>query len=304
MPLKLLKLIESWLKERKAYVVFGEKISKVFDINVGLPQGSSLSPYLFILFHSDLLKCVGAHSSHLFADDLSVLITPPITKKLAPMIRYLEEEGTRICNQVFAYSKKWKQPINVSKTVAQIFHTQVERPALSITMNAEKIEIVKEFKYLGFTWTDKLSLRPTVERCIGNIQRSLGKLKWLKSGRSMSTKALRQCFFAYTFPHFAWLFPFFPFLPDTQQQILRQKFRVGLRLVYRCPFVSAHNLYTVTSEQPLEHYVKRYIKRRLKTMHVTDLGSSPFYNDIFLWDDFYKRKGDHLGHFFRRRRVQ
>ncbi len=39
-------------------------------------------------------------------------------------------------------------------------------------------------------------------------------------------------------------------------------------------------------------------------MHVTDLGSSPFYNDIFLWDDFYKRKGDHLGHFFRRRRVQ
>jgi hypothetical protein len=39
-------------------------------------------------------------------------------------------------------------------------------------------------------------------------------------------------------------------------------------------------------------------------MHVTDLGSSPFYNDIFLCDDFYKRKGDHLGNFFRRRRVQ
>lgn len=57
-------------------------------------------------------------------------------------------------------------------------------------MNGEKIEIVKEFKYLGFKGTDKLSLRPPVERCIGNIQRSLGKLKWLKSGRSMSTKIL------------------------------------------------------------------------------------------------------------------
>jgi hypothetical protein len=37
---------------------------------------------------------------------------------------------------------------------------------------------------------------------------------------------------------------------------------------------------------------------------MTDLGSSPFYNDIFFWDDFFKRKGDNLGHFFRGRRVK
>jgi hypothetical protein len=93
-------------------------------------------------------------------------------------------------------------------------------------------------------------------------------------------------------------------LPETQQQILQQKFRVGLRLVYRCPFVSAHNLYTITSEHSLEFYVKKYIQRRLRTMHLTDLGSSLFYNDIFVWDEFYKRKNDHLGHFFRMRRVR
>ena len=101
------------------------------------------------------------------------------------MIQYLENEGTRICNQVYAYSKKWKQPINVSKTVAQLFHTQVKRPVVNVSMNGEKIELVKEFRYLGFTWTDRLSLKPTVEKCIGNIQRSLGKLGWLKTGRSM-----------------------------------------------------------------------------------------------------------------------
>ena len=44
-------------------------------------------------------------------------------------------------------------------------------------MNGEKIELVKEFKYLGFTWTDRLSLKPTVEKCIENIQRFLGKLR-------------------------------------------------------------------------------------------------------------------------------
>ena len=304
MPINLLKMIESWLKDRKAYVAYGEKTSNVFDISIGLPQGSSLSPYLFIVFHSDLINCLGAHSAHIFADDLSVLIKPPIVKKFAPMIQYLEKEGTRICNQIYAYSRKWKQPLNVSKTIAQIFHTQVERPVINITMNKEKIELVKEFKYLGFTWTDKLSLKPTVEKCISNIQKSLGKLKWLKSGRSMSCRTLRQCFFAYTFPHFAWLFPFFPLLPETYQQRLQRKFRVGLRLVHRCPFLSARNLFTIVSEQSLEFYVKKYIQKRLRSMHTTDLGWSLFFNDIFVWDSFYKRKGDHLGHFFRGRRVR
>jgi len=97
MPLDLLKVINSWLKDRKAYVVFGEKTSKILKINIGLPQGSSLSPYLFIVFHCDLINCIDAHSGHLFADDVSILISPPIIKNLAPMIQYLEKEGTRIC---------------------------------------------------------------------------------------------------------------------------------------------------------------------------------------------------------------
>ena len=106
MPLELLKIIESWLKGRKAYVAFGEKTSEVFDIHIGLSQGSSLSPYWFIVYHSDLINCLGAYSGHLFADDLGILIRPSIMKNLAPMIQYLENEGTRICNQVYAYSKK------------------------------------------------------------------------------------------------------------------------------------------------------------------------------------------------------
>ena len=126
MPLELLKIIENWLKGRKVYVAFGEKTSEVFDINIGFPQGSSLSPYLFIVYHSDLINCLGAHSGHLFADDLGILIRPSFMKNLTPMIQYLEKKGTRICNQVYAYSKKWKPPINVSKTVAQLFHTQVK----------------------------------------------------------------------------------------------------------------------------------------------------------------------------------
>ena len=304
MPMELLKMVDNWLENRKACLIFGEKQSDTFDVHIGLPQGSSLSPYLFVVFHCDLVKCLEAHSGHLFADDLSVLIKPPIMKRLDPMIQFLEKEGSRVCDQIHAYSIKWKQPINISKTVAQIFQSQVRRPQLTVTMNKKELEFVKEFKYLGFTWTDRLSLRPTVDRCLGNIRKALGKLKWLTAGRKMSSKALRQCFFAFTFPHFAWLFPFFPLLPQTQQTTLQQKFRAGLRVVHRRPFISPQNILTLKHEQPLEFYVKKYLQRRLSSVHRTELGSSLFFEDIFLWNEFHKRKNDHMGHFFRGRRVK
>jgi hypothetical protein len=45
------------------------------------------------------------------------------------------------------------QPINVLQTIRQIFHTQIERPKLSIHMEGQTLDIVNIFKYLGFTWT-------------------------------------------------------------------------------------------------------------------------------------------------------
>jgi hypothetical protein len=72
--------------------------------------------------------------------------------------------------------------------------------------------------------------------------------------------------------------------------------------VYRCSFVLAQNLYTVTSENSLEHYVKRYLKRRLKTMHVTDL--HPFILTYFCGIIFTKEKLITLVTFFRARHVQ
>jgi hypothetical protein len=60
----------------------------------------------------------------------------------------------------------------------------------------------------------------------------------------------------------------------------------------------------VTNEHSLDFYVKQYIKKRLKYMYTTDLGRSLFLDDIFVWDDFRKRKNDHLGQFFRRKRIR
>jgi hypothetical protein len=231
-PLNLLKMIESWLDKRTAFISFGQKKSELIKVRIGLPQGSALSPFIFVVFHSDLVNCFGAHSGHLFADDLSVLIRAPLQRSLQTLTQYLEIEGTKICGKIAEYSNLWKQPINLRKSVAQIFYSQVKKSMVSVSMLDQKLEIVDSFKYLGFTWTNKLSLKPTVNNCLENIQKSLNKLK------------------------------------------------------HRAPFVEAKNLFVFTREDPLENYVKRYIKKRLKNMYATDLGSSMFLEDVFFWDNY------------------
>jgi hypothetical protein len=44
MTVELLKITSSWLKDRQGYILIGEKKSDRFQIDIGLPQGSSLSP--------------------------------------------------------------------------------------------------------------------------------------------------------------------------------------------------------------------------------------------------------------------
>ena len=148
-------------------------------------------------------------------------------------------------------------------------------------MEGQRLDLVKEFKYPGFTWTNRMSLKPTVHKTLENIQRTFIKLIWMKGGKALSKEVLRRCFFAYSFPYFAWIFPIYPFLPNTQKELLLRKFRSGLRLVHRCLFTRARDLLQITKEVSLEDYVKRYIQNRLKRIERSDLSRSLFYNDIF-----------------------
>lgn len=303
-PKELLKIIGSWLSQRSAYVAYGDINTKNFPIEIGLPQGSSLSPYVFIIFHSDLVKSTGAFATHIFADDLCVLIRAPIERKLEPMLQVLEKEGTKVCNELFGYSKKWKQPINITKTVYQVFHSQIKIRPLEVLMNKIPLQKVDDFKYLGYNWTSKLSMRKTIAYNLEKIEKSYKKLKWLKKNKKISKQVLRQCFFTYSFPFFAWLFCLFPILPTSQQNLLRRKYRVGLRIIYRCYELPTNELHTFTQEKELDYYIKKYINKRLKRIYKSDLSSSFFLSDLDFWPSFKKGKKDGLGQYFRQRRIK
>jgi hypothetical protein len=73
---------------------------------------------------------------------------------------------------------------------------------------------------------------------------------------------------------------------------------MAIRIVHRCPFVSANDPFMIINEKPLETYVQWYIRKRLMKMHKSALEKSLFLEDIFFWKDFKKNKERFIRAFF------
>lgn len=70
-----IKWFHSYLSDRKQQVKIDQTYSECRDVNVGLPQGSVLSPVMFVLYINDINKVLKHSRVNLFADDTAISIS-------------------------------------------------------------------------------------------------------------------------------------------------------------------------------------------------------------------------------------
>ena len=106
LPHRLLCII-SFLSNRKGFIDINGHYTELFDIIVGLPQGSWLSPLLFIFYLSDFLSELEVKFK--FADDSSAIISAFNTETLHSALQ-------AICHNIEFWCKKWRMVVNGSKS--------------------------------------------------------------------------------------------------------------------------------------------------------------------------------------------
>ena len=105
---KILKLLTSYLYNRKQFV-FSDGISScLLDVLCGVPQGSVLGPLLFIIYINDICNSSAADNS-LFADDAALLVTDDNVKKLKKKVH-------KEINSLHEWLIRNKLTLNLSKT--------------------------------------------------------------------------------------------------------------------------------------------------------------------------------------------
>ena len=172
----MLTWIIRYLTDRKIQVIMEDKYSSTHTINTGLPQGSILSPLLFILLLSTMPNVTPVLSKEL-ADDIAFSVTAD-TIELA----YIEMQEA--IDRFSAWCKTTKLIINVQKTKAMCFSTKTPRN-WTLSLDGENIEQVQEYKYLGMTLgAPSLTWSKHIEKLINktlkalNLLRALAGTKW------------------------------------------------------------------------------------------------------------------------------
>ena len=115
-PNSYLNWLNSWLTNRRAFVEIDRKKSRWFEIYKGCPQGSILSPTLFISYHADMGDSLGGCLSHFFADDLAAILAGGIGMRYSAQCLELERKLRTFFENLEFYSLLTSQPINYSKT--------------------------------------------------------------------------------------------------------------------------------------------------------------------------------------------
>lgn len=173
-PPMLIKIVKSYVTNRKSFVSFQQANSETFTVPAGVPQGSILAPFLFNVFVSDI-KSPKKSELSMFADDTAVSCSAS-WKNIKTIKRTLENALVKLNS----YFNSWKIRINESKTEFIIFTKSTvmlkKLPAYLPIVNNHIFNWSPNVKYLGVTLDSKLTFRPHIDLSTKKAQKTMSVL--------------------------------------------------------------------------------------------------------------------------------
>ncbi|CEJ95274.1 hypothetical protein VHEMI10763 [[Torrubiella] hemipterigena] len=80
-PTYLIRWVDSFMTERMARVRFASTTTEAVELLCGLPQGSPISPILYLLYISSIYNLAGADARYGYADDTAMLFVGKTLKE-------------------------------------------------------------------------------------------------------------------------------------------------------------------------------------------------------------------------------
>ena len=239
---------QSFLSDRRAYMVFQNHKSRLFRVRRGVSQGSVLGPVLFSLFINDLPASLPSSvSCSLYADDLAIWSSsssvPTVVEATQGALFRLER-----------WSEYWCLPLNPSKCEASFSvdpHQDNLQP--NLLLFGSRLRFNPTPTFLGVTFDRTLSFSKHVSSLKAKFFPRLKALRcisassWGPSKESLSVlyKSFLQSLLTYASP--GW----FSFLSATNFTKLERLHRAASRAITGCLSSSPILLLSEASLSPL-----------------------------------------------------
>jgi ribonuclease HI len=162
--------IENFLINRTFQVKVGAELSDRFSQENGTPQGSVISPLLFLLMINDIPKAIDGVEMSLFADDSAIYMGHR-------SVEVLQKKMQLSMNAIQDWCNKNGFKISINKTNAVLFSKRNNLAGIKIKIGKEKIKMVNEVKFLGVIFDSKLSWKQHINYIIEKCKKRLNLLR-------------------------------------------------------------------------------------------------------------------------------
>ena len=171
-------LISSFLSNRWLRVVLEGKSSQEYPVNAGVPQGSILSPTLFLLYINDLPDDFICNIA-IYTDDTTPNSKCNQASDLWQQLELASELESNLRDTVIR-GRKWLVDFNAGKNRLVSFGRSKNTGAIDVKMDGSVLEEKTSFKMLGLAFSSKLdwgsyivSIAKTASKKIGALIRSM-----------------------------------------------------------------------------------------------------------------------------------
>ena len=256
-PYLFIKYVRHFLSARKTRVEVNRTSSDNFWLNEGLPQGSAISPLLFLIFINDIDTEIHRNANpSLFADDTAVWVTVGKTRTAA------EQKMQQSVNAISAWADRWKMSLNIDKTEAMIISSNNAdtnwKP--NVQLKGVPIKIVKEYKFLGVTIDGGLRFKTHVNRVIAKgkkrnkVMRCLAGKDWGQRMETQRTLYITYVRSALEYANASW----YPWIGKRRRKRLEAVQNESLRIMTRMSKTTPLDfLRCETNIEPLEERMKK-----------------------------------------------
>lgn len=179
---KTVTWFKSYLTDRLQIIQVGCAFSKPLTIEIGSPQGSVLSPLIFLILVSDFDKWLKHGKMYSFADDSTNFIS---TGDMGSLIQMTEED----CACVIEFMSSNNLIANSDKTeliISAPIKTNENYQYQQINVDGSIVKESKSVKLLGMHISNDLKWKHHVQELIKSLNHALFTLRWLRNKLSQN----------------------------------------------------------------------------------------------------------------------
>ena len=277
-PNRLTRLISSFLSGRRLFVNVENATSREIIMLAGTPQGSALSPLLYLILVNDMPESITKYASlSQFADDTGLWTSAYTFQGCLSKLQ-------KAVNELETWCRKWRMKLNGSKSNLMVSTKLRESPSedVSIQIFNDIVRPVTSAKFLGVTYDENMSMNEHVDNAIKKAMSRLGVFKLLSFG-GVKNETLIKLYKIYVRPLFEYGSISFIHIPREIERAQKVQ-NVFIRTALKLPsYLSTELLHTAANLEMMKDRLislnNKLLAKMMRSETVKDL-SAKYENTI------------------------